>query len=266
MHNGGVYNGMPPKSPNHAEFSFSTIFKILNRGKFILLFSVLAGVLLAWGFNFISKPVYETSTVIKKEGGNSNNYQDEFQKITQMQSPDEIETEIEILKSRTVVEKAVDELDLFFKVNKISIPGIEPYEFGVYLAEYQDRLAENPEPHLPRLSIVDLQIPPNFKGQDFYITVLEENTLALYEKRSGSTASEPHPTRTATSSAKSFRASRSVVSRRRDRRAPSWRAFRTVTAVASSTTSEAATEPGHDSLATRTASFRHGWGPTAHCS
>ena len=174
-------NGHPHRPPQGTDFNLSAIFQIFNRGKYYLIFAVLTGVLLATVFNYISDPVYETSTIIKKENNHKNSYPDEFQKISRMQSPDEIHTEIEILKSRTVVEKAVDELDLFFKVNKISIPGIAPYDLELHLAEYDEYVAQNPLPHLPRLVIGELQIPSNFKGQDFYITVLEENTIALYD-------------------------------------------------------------------------------------
>ena len=181
MNNERYYNGHPPKHLAQSDFNPGAILQVLNRGKYVLALSILGALLLAIVYNYITKPTYETSSIIKKEGNYKNAPADEFQKISRTQTPDEIGTEIQILKSRTVVDKVVNELDLFFTVKKISIPGIEPYEFDLQLAEYQQNLTDNPEPHLPRISVIDFNVPANFRSQDFYITVLEENTLALYD-------------------------------------------------------------------------------------
>ncbi|MEL6821040.1 MAG: Wzz/FepE/Etk N-terminal domain-containing protein, partial [Calditrichota bacterium] len=135
-------NGSIRSSNGHAEhvvggtmsnIGMTEIMQILKRQKWLLIATTILAVIAALIFNTLSTPVYRASTMIKKEKPLKEYSNDDVSKIIKMGSPDEIETEIEILKTRAVLEKVVYELMLYFHVGKVDLPNtpIQNYEMDL---------------------------------------------------------------------------------------------------------------------------------------
>ena len=144
MNTNNNHNTISPISSKQTEIKLADILQIFRKRKYILIIALSASLILAGLYSFLSTPIYEASTLIKKEKIERDYSQDEFNKITQMYTTDEVETEMEILKTRTIFDKVINDLSLFFKIKKISIPNSSIKFKNSLLAEYKHLLDENP--------------------------------------------------------------------------------------------------------------------------
>ncbi|MEM7070055.1 MAG: GumC family protein, partial [Pseudomonadota bacterium] len=174
---------------SQAEFSISDLLQILNRQRLVILltafiFTVLAGVL-----SYMMAPVYESKTVLKKEVAAKNQAPDEFSRMISTQGASgEIETESELLKSRVVLERVVQELNLYFMLESIDVPGVVSYDFGVPLEDYKNELAQYPQSGAPRIEVEQFFALPGFReraGESYLISVNAQGNLDLSEAESG---------------------------------------------------------------------------------
>ena len=162
------------------------ILDILNRQRLpiilcTLLFTILAGI-----YAFLAAPVYRTTTVLKKEVNipKNNQYLDEFSRIVSMQTVnDEIETEAELIRSRVVLEKVIQDLDLYFILGRIEVPDVVAYSFDLPLEAYRYELEKYPDSGAPRVEIQEFTAPPGFRELapvSYVIRVNEYRGLELY--------------------------------------------------------------------------------------
>lgn len=187
MDNGKLLDAGSQERNGTPEIRVSEIFQILLRRKFTLLFSMLLMLMLAFLYIFLAEPVYESAVLIKKEKPLDERSRDDFAKIVQIQSPDEIETEIEILKTRPVLEKVVAELGLNIIVDKVILPGGDSRKYEIPLLEYQQRAAaELADPAVPPIQISSLQTAEDLKERILRIRVSENSLLEVYEGKSNS--------------------------------------------------------------------------------
>ena len=100
-------NNSNNKSIKKTDISITDLMQIINRRKkslYIILISTLISVLI---YNFIATPVYESSVVLKKENIDTKGSNDQFKEMFSMKTTDELETEMEIIKTRNVLEKVI---------------------------------------------------------------------------------------------------------------------------------------------------------------
>ncbi|MFX0134047.1 MAG: GumC family protein [Candidatus Hodarchaeota archaeon] len=168
--------------PSHSEVRLSDILQILKKRKFILMITLSVSLMLAGLYSFFSTPIYEATTLIKKEKIEKDYSQDEFKKITQMYTTDEVETEIEVLKTRTIYDKVIHELSLFFNVKQVALQNASVNNKEMLLAEYLHHLDEMPDNRLPRLQVIEFKPSSNFKTSEFSLKISNDKTLILYDE------------------------------------------------------------------------------------
>ena len=167
-----------------SDLNFSDILRILFDRKILLIVTVLLFCGLAFLYNYFTIPIYETSALIKKEKLVNERSPDEFQRIMQLQTMDEIETEMEVLKTRTVLEKTVEKLKLYFAVKSVSVPGQSSFPIPLYLYDYENYLKENPDASLPQFRVTNFHPKKDIKSRAYYILATHKGTLELYHAKS----------------------------------------------------------------------------------
>lgn len=105
------------------EKTFVEILQIIFRRKYILIGSLLITIIIAVLFNLLSTPVFKASGLLKKEVAPKNRTKGDFADIIDLQTRDEIETEIELVKTWNVMSSVVDELKLNITIKKIMTSG-----------------------------------------------------------------------------------------------------------------------------------------------
>lgn len=130
------YN-VPPKN---SEFDFGRLVQVLAKRKWILLVSLLVFIVVALVYNTITKPIYESSVLMKKETAPKNdNSRDELKDILTYQSSNVIETELELVKTNEVLEKIANKFSLFFTVKSLDKVNGSKGEIDLGMAEYNQK-------------------------------------------------------------------------------------------------------------------------------
>ena len=98
------------------------VFQLILKNKFLIIGCILIFVIGAILYSFTTKPRYEATVILKKESNPETSKRIGTQDISTMlslQSTDEIETEMKLITTHSVISEVVDELDLFVKINDI---------------------------------------------------------------------------------------------------------------------------------------------------
>ena len=157
IENGSHFNPFgQSNTKTEAALTLKDVLGIFNRQRFPIIVCTLFITLLAGIYAFVATPVYKTNTVLKKEVNVPQNNQaiDEFARIVSMQSMnDVIETESELIRSRAVIEKVVQDLDLYFSIDRIEVPDVISYSFDMPLEVYRHELDQYPQSSAPRINV-----------------------------------------------------------------------------------------------------------------
>jgi len=186
MNGKNISDSFKTKSDNKTEFDIKQILQIINRRKIHLYISVISILLIVFIYNKFSEPIYQTSILLKKEKLYDDRYSDQLNKIIAMQTADEIETEMEIIKSQTVLEKVVNKLKLFFIIDKVQLQENEQKKFNFILEEYENfRLKnESNKRFYPQFLSVEITNPGSTR--EYYIEPTENNTIKIYDTQTDS--------------------------------------------------------------------------------
>ncbi len=104
------------------EISLTDIFNIIIRRKAILIGTIIFALVLALLYNYLKTPVYEATTLLKKEQVQRNAFSTELSNLLLMQPQEEIETDMELVTTRRVLYKVIDNLYLNIFIKKLVIP------------------------------------------------------------------------------------------------------------------------------------------------
>ncbi len=168
-----------------AEFKLREYLQILRQRKFTLILSVLAALAAVGAYNSISSPVYEATVSIKKEKTVPDRAPTDVTRAFLMNTLDEVETEIEILKSYSVLKRAIGKLDLFFTLCSVSGPKKSRAQESILLREYQAHYTREGDGKIPKMQFQGFSSVENFPGGEYYIHVASDNVLELYDRDSG---------------------------------------------------------------------------------
>ncbi len=165
------------------------IFQLIMKNKYILLATIFSALVLALIYSFTTKPLFESTAVLKKEANpDSRRFgAPDISTMLSLQSLDEIETEMQLIKTHTVISSVVEVLDLFLTVDKINWDGKsyevkEPYlnmldpAFG---AKYSARFQIPEQFHL---TFVDSKRPV---AGEYRIKKISDEKFELYDELSG---------------------------------------------------------------------------------
>ncbi|MGE5402457.1 MAG: GumC family protein, partial [Ignavibacteriales bacterium] len=174
------------RSKKKEELTLSEIFEIINRRKAILFISVITLLAAAFLFNTITKPVYESAVLLKKDKGTQENSKDDdFKDIVLHQSQDEIETEMEIAKTREVLNSVIDTLNLYLTVSKIIQPDGKSTSINASVVDYTHNNAYYVNSgFMPQF--VKVRPAPSRSDYSFYIKKADNHTYQIYSSKNDS--------------------------------------------------------------------------------
>lgn len=108
------------------------IFRLIIKNKYVLLSSIIFFVVISLIYSFTAPQKYDAVATLKKERtpeeGRING--SDLTSLINLQSLDEIETEVQLVTTYSVLSKVVDELDLFCNVEGINWGGVKTYNIN----------------------------------------------------------------------------------------------------------------------------------------
>jgi capsular exopolysaccharide synthesis family protein len=167
------------------DITIRDVIQIVIKRKNILIPSMIFFFAVAILYNIITKPIYQATVVLKKESSVDRTSQDKFNEMFQFQTMDEVDTELGLIKTRTVFMKVINELRLYFNLDEVKYANGVSRSFNCSLSEYERNL-DSILPGSGKLPIfTDLQINLGFKGGEYYIEKSQEHLLQLINDSSG---------------------------------------------------------------------------------
>ena len=177
-----IFSNNPSNNGHKKEKSLIEILQIVFRRRYVLVSSVLVFLMLAVAYNFVAKPVYEAVGLLKKEVASKNKNQGEFSGIIDLQTLDELETEMELVKTWNVLGNVIDELKLNVHVTSMISSDGETVEFDVPVTNFSDpSFIRNYDFHfdLPEFKTVDLK--KKKKSGYFYVKKTGTHKFEIYD-------------------------------------------------------------------------------------
>ena len=164
------------------EKSIIEVVQIIFRRRYILLTAILLSVAVAVLYNVLTKPVYQSSVLLKKETAKDENARGDFADIINVQTRDEIETEMELVKTWNVLSKVVDGLKLNINLKSIVTPSGKAYELEEAVINYEDpdfhKKLSLPIP-LPQFQTVNLNRKKD--SGEFYVVKVGGNNFEIHD-------------------------------------------------------------------------------------
>lgn len=180
MQNGVYHHPAKKSSKAYSDITLAYILQILNRRKLTLLWSVLAMLALALVYNYSQTPVYEAVTLLKKAPGERK--PDNLDRIIRQPSAEDISTEMQILQSRSVLKKVIEELKLAVVIEAINPPNASARKCRLPLAAYQAQISKTvPTPFTPAVDFSDIQVSERYEERMLFLEVTDEGRLELYD-------------------------------------------------------------------------------------
>jgi capsular exopolysaccharide synthesis family protein len=118
------------------EKSLLEILNIVYQGRIKIISSVFLFLILAYLYNLFSKPVFESTALLKKEV--ADNRGDEVYEFVKLQTSDLLETEMELIKTNEVLSRVINDLKLYIGLNKIIDPNGNSYELNNVFSDFPD--------------------------------------------------------------------------------------------------------------------------------
>jgi tyrosine-protein kinase Etk/Wzc len=187
--NGNYISGVKNNFKRPDEIDYAKIFRVINRRKYILLLSVIIVLGLVILYNTLSKPVFESTVLLKKEQTNTrSNNNDELANILSLQSPAQIETEMELVKTSEVLSQTINELNLHTTIDRIVRPSGKTIKVDDLLLNYNKDYSINPNSKYPQF--LEIKITSDNKSSKLYIEKVAEDTYKLYNSEKDSLLQE----------------------------------------------------------------------------
>jgi len=180
-----IGNTTPPQHSGTDQISPIEILRALNRRKGILFLSVFIMLTVAALYNFLATPTYEATITIKKEDTHDKQSTDQLRNIIAMQATDGIETEMEVIKTGTVLEKVVNTLNLNFMIEKLELPNGKAEKVSKYLCDYEDFRSETQHNRKAFPSFLEVNLAPDYNANKYYIESFAADVFKLYDSATG---------------------------------------------------------------------------------
>lgn len=173
-----VNNNNKPKE----EKTLGEILQIINRRKILLLIATLSTVLLVFIYNDFTSPTYEASVLLKKDRPENKNINpNDFSNIINIQTSDEVETEMQLVKTWSVLSKVVDDLKLFLNVQKVVFPDGQSVQINESLIDYNHDYLENSALAKSFPKFVDAKLVPTDGSSSYYIEKTGNKEFKIYD-------------------------------------------------------------------------------------
>lgn len=124
---------------NKKEKSLLEILNIVYQGRIKIILSVIIFLILAFLYNLVSTPIFESTALLKKEAAdNSGGERDELKEIVKLQTSDLLETEMELIKTNEVLGRVINELKLNLELHEIIDPNGSSHELKNVFTDFPD--------------------------------------------------------------------------------------------------------------------------------
>ena len=160
--------------------SLIEIIYILYRRKYIIISSVIIIAALAVIYSYMVSPVYRASALLKKETVQDSKSSNEFYEIVKMQTQDEIETEIELVKTGDVLGNVVNDLNLFMSFKKFVTQSGEEFELEKSTLDYNNPKLDTKTLPSKLPNFIFVKLKKNKSGDKFYIEKVSKNEIGLF--------------------------------------------------------------------------------------
>ncbi len=169
---------------NKPEHSIGDFLQMINHRKKIVIIAVLVAVIGVLAFNYTSKSYYSATVLLKKEN-NEKSAKDDLNRILAIDTKDQIETEMELVTTRGVLEKVVTELNLTLNVDRIEVPNSDPIQINKNILDYNDLFGgnNNSEKKLPEF--LEVETKPSNYTYIYSVKKSSPNTFEVYDEDSG---------------------------------------------------------------------------------
>lgn len=175
-------------APHKREKTLLEIVQIILRNKKILVISLIFFIATALIYSFITQPKYDAVAILKKErtGEEGRISGPNLSNLLNLQSLDEIETEIQLVTTYSVLSKVVDELDLFCLIDKINWGNSESYKINLNYIDMKDEsFIKKTERKfiIPRHFEVFISDTTISSDGSYYISKSSENEFNLFDAK-----------------------------------------------------------------------------------
>lgn len=179
-----MFSNNSRKNSKKKEKTLMEILQIVFRRRFVLIFSVVVTVLIAVLYNIFSTPIYEASGLLKKEVASSDKAKGDFANIIDLQTRDEVETEIELVKTWNVLSHVVDELKMNIYIENVTSPQGKSSKVNELVVNLQDpEFLKNISLVVPLPKFKSLIIKDKKGGGNFFIKKTGAYTFELYDAK-----------------------------------------------------------------------------------
>ena len=121
------------------EKSLLEILNIVYQGRIKIIASLFLFLILAYLYNLLSTPVFESIALLKKEAAdNRGGERDELYEIVKLQTSDLLETEMELIKTNEVLGRVINELKLYVELNEIIDPNENSHKLNNVFTDFPD--------------------------------------------------------------------------------------------------------------------------------
>ena len=163
------------------EISLKEIFRILKQRKWTVIAFVLLSIAAALIYNTFKSPVYLSSVILKKEMFADENDNDIIKTILSGRTQDELETEMQLVQTRQVLNSVIEKLSLNIVIKKIVEQDGTVTIIDLPLKEYQHNYEIKEYPtSFPKINNLSLGL--NTTENEFIILSKKNNTLDVLNK------------------------------------------------------------------------------------
>lgn len=162
------------------EKSLLEIINIIYQGRLKIILSVFLFLILAYLYNQFTTPVYQSRALLKKEVA-KNNQEDDFSELMQLQTSDQLETEMELIKTNEVLRGVINELKLNIVLNKVVDPNGNSWELNNVFIDFPDsgnNYAREISFDLPTFK--NFQLLDDYRELELYIKKISEKRFELW--------------------------------------------------------------------------------------
>jgi len=161
------------------ELSLAQLFRMINNKKGLLFYSIIACLLIALAYNFISQPIYESFVIVKKDENTEDRPPGDINQMFSMRTTDELETEIEVIKTTTVLGKVINQLNLSLMVDKVEYGNGKSQSLDMTFLRYDNLFgSEGNNSNLPRF--LNMELDNTFGGGEFFIQNSRGRKFEIY--------------------------------------------------------------------------------------
>lgn len=147
------------KSTNTSQTNIDALILAFNKRKIGIFIAFVVIFVCGAIFYSMQSPVYESTILLKKEEQpNKQNFQDQYNRMVADQSLDDIETELQLINTRVVLSKVVNQLNLNFIINKIQFPDDDEINLDESLTAYNRWLDDKGTDSLNYPQILDVKV------------------------------------------------------------------------------------------------------------